>query len=55
MSNIIVFCEVKQGKLRTVAKEAVSAAGRIAQGLSAKVTGLVIGASFLWDEEYFDL
>jgi electron transfer flavoprotein alpha subunit len=44
MSNIIVFCEAKQGKLRTVAKEAMSAARRVADGLNAKVAGVVIGA-----------
>ena len=45
MSNIIVFCETKQGKIRPVAKEALSAAREIAEGVGAKVLGVLIGPS----------
>ncbi len=45
MSNIIVFCETKQGKIRPVAKEALSAARGIAGDLDAKVVGVLIGPS----------
>lgn len=44
MSNIIVFCESKKGKLRPVAKEALSAARSIAGDLGAKVLGVMIGS-----------
>ncbi|MBM3324065.1 MAG: electron transfer flavoprotein subunit alpha/FixB family protein [Calditrichaeota bacterium] len=43
MSDIIVFCETKQGKLRAVAKEVVSATRQVAQGLDAKITAVLIG------------
>jgi electron transfer flavoprotein alpha subunit len=43
MSNIIAFCELKQGKPRGVAKEVLSASHEVAQGLDAKVMGVLVG------------
>jgi electron transfer flavoprotein alpha subunit len=43
MSHIIAFCESKQGKLRGVAKEILSAARAIANALGAEVSGVLLG------------
>jgi electron transfer flavoprotein alpha subunit len=43
MSHIVAFCESKQGKLRGVAKEILSAARAIAKDMNAQVTGVLVG------------
>ncbi|MCL4305431.1 electron transfer flavoprotein subunit alpha/FixB family protein [bacterium] len=43
MSTILVFCDSKNGKLKPTAREAVTGAKKLAQGLNAAVTAVTFG------------
>lgn len=45
MSSILVFCEAKDGKIKSVSKEACSAAHKLAGALNTNVTAVVIGGA----------
>ncbi|MCB9357638.1 MAG: electron transfer flavoprotein subunit alpha/FixB family protein [Calditrichaeota bacterium] len=43
MSTILVFCDSKNGKLKPAAREAVTGAMKLAQGLNAAITAVIFG------------